>query len=381
MSRKVALLKSRFSYLGGLEKMARCYAGAFADKGCEVDVLTTDYHEKQPENFSVINLGPKAKSSLLHQYQFNRWCLKWLKNNNYDIVFGMDRNNCHQTHYRAGGGVHAAFLDARKAEASWIKSLDLRFNPRHLMTLRFEKQTFESVTLRAIFTVSAMVKHEILRYYQVKPEKIHVCYDRFAWKEASDGFNTWTKSRDPIRRSLSLDEHAIQILFIGHDYTRKGLRYLLQGLAQFPDSHFQLSVVGRDKNIAKYVALCKRLGLAAKVKFFGPQENIIKFYQMADVFIILPSYDPIGGVGCEALSMGLFTILSSKAGSSELINATNGRVVSYPNMNNLTSSLSIALQHTKTITHANRIRDCVKHLIAGDQINQLVDLTLNSNIS
>ncbi len=89
----------------------------------------------------------------------------------------------------------------------------------------------------------------------------------------------------------------------------------------------ELIVVGKDRHEQWYQRLAKRLGLSARVHFFGPQKNVIPFFQAADAFVLPTIYDPFSNASLEALAMGLYTVTSSANGCSEVIGEGAGSVI------------------------------------------------------
>src|SRR5262249_601492 len=138
---------------------------------------------------------------------------------------------------------HAVFLQRRHLTDSVWKRLTFKVNPLHRTLLTMEKQTYEYSGLQVIFTNSHMVKQEILSTYHVPQEKIEVVHNGVEWKEWEAPFkNTFEKPRTG----------PFQFLFVGNGYKRKGLFFLLQGLAQMSNQDFQLTVIGKEKNPAYF---------------------------------------------------------------------------------------------------------------------------------
>ena len=168
---KIAILKSRLGYLGGLEKYAIHIAQAFAKKGHSVSLLTTG-KPPEVEGVEVISLAPSLNPYIFQFNHFETLCQNWLKKNPCSIVFGLDRNIA-QTHYRAGNGLHKTFLNQRPSSHR-ISSF---VNPKHLYLLKREKELFSSPSLRLIFANSHMVAQDLQKTYNVDPKKIEVVHN------------------------------------------------------------------------------------------------------------------------------------------------------------------------------------------------------------
>jgi UDP-glucose:(heptosyl)LPS alpha-1,3-glucosyltransferase len=290
----------------------------------------------------------------------------------------MDRNST-QTHYRAGDGVHAAYLERRMQTESTIKALSLRYNPRHRFLLQLERTAFENPSLRCLFTNSEMVKKEVTRFYPSAEEKVHVVHNGVEFEELKNPFNDTFDKRSEILQTLNLPSSTYHFLFIGNGYRRKGLDFLLEALSTMKDQYWHLSVVGKDKSIGSFQSLAKALNIEEKVSFFGPQSETRSFYQMADALVVPSLYDPFANVTVEALAMGLFVVSSKFNGGNEVLTEQTGAVIEeLDNPTALCSALRAALSRPKTRMTGQLIRDSVSSLDFSNKLNQIVSTTLNS---
>ncbi len=372
----VVLLKSRAANFGGLEKSAGRIASAFVEKGAKVTILTTGDAPKNTPSIAFHAIKTSSWPSFLRMEQFDRFTKSWLKEHPADLVFGMDRNR-EQTHIRAGNGVHDAFLQSRElTEGKW-KRISCLFNPMHRKILELERHAFEHPELKKLFTNSHMVRRQILERYKTDPAKIEVIHNGVEWREMQIDFANWTVMKQETLKRFHLPTDVFHFLFIGSGYLRKGLHQLLAGLARLPTRDFHLSVIGKDNKMAEYIAKVKELGLANRVRFFGPQSDIRPFYQFADVLAIPSFYDPFANVTVEALAMGLFVISSRYNGGSEILTSENGLIIEdLMKSESVSSALQEGLKHPKTTASAQASRDSVKHLDFSLQMNAFMQACL-----
>jgi UDP-glucose:(heptosyl)LPS alpha-1,3-glucosyltransferase len=358
----VTLLKSEIARKGGLEKYTWQIALAFQKLGAEVTLLTTGPKIPSPPGIHLVYLSDKYPLSVWNVYAFDRACAAYLKAHPTPIVFGLDRNRF-QTHIRAGNGSHAGYLEHRAATEGWMKGASFRINPLHRLLLNIEKESFEHPDLRVLFTNSHMVRNEILSRYTVASEKVQVVHNGVEWDQMQSDFDRWEIQRPAITRALRLDPDAHHLLFIGHNYQRKGLAELLHGLAHLNNPDVHLNIVGKDKHSACYEHLAVKLGLQKQVRFFGANPQILPFYQLADTLVIPSHYDPFANVTVEALAMGLFVVSSKTNGGHEVLTPEAGTVISNLNApESIAESLNIALQSRKTPLRAQAIRNSIRHL-------------------
>lgn len=359
---KVVILKSRLAHQGGLEKYARRLGKAFAARGCSVTFLSSGEHTFC-EGCNVLTFPCRVKPTLWHLHSFEKTCREYLAEHAHDIVFGMDRN-CFQTHYRAGNGVHAAYLKQRCLAEPFFKRFTFPLNPLHRTLLSFEKKCFESPDLRLLFTNSMMVKQEILSHYNVPASRVAVVHNGAPYHAWQEEFERKTKSQ------------SFHLLFVGNGFARKGLFFLLQGLSLLKHLPFHLTIVGKDKHLNYFSALTAQLRLGAHVTFAGAQSDLLPFYAKADALVIPSLYDPCANVTLEALAMGLFVVTSPFNGASELLTSQSGCIVeNIFDPQSIAAALKNAFEHT---TPPHLIRESIKHLDFSAQLDKMVELTLHS---
>jgi UDP-glucose:(heptosyl)LPS alpha-1,3-glucosyltransferase len=370
VKKKIALITSNYGAKGGLEKYLGRIGEELLHRGHDVTLLTAG--ESVPASpFQVVLLKKRGKLSLLHLLEFDRCAKNYCSLHHFDAIFGFDRHFLILSHYRAGNGCHAAYLDHRKLNCSFFKRLSFSFNPLHRLILKMEKETFENPKLQCLFTNSYLVRDEILNYYpRVLPEKIRVVHNGVAWHERRASFEeTFTKGAE-IKKRLGLSD-CFQFLFVGHEWKRKGLELLLRSLSLLRKENFQLSCVGRERKRDYFSALAKECGIENKVLFFPPCADVTPFFQAADCAVIPSYYDPFANVTTEALAMGLYVITSPTNGGKEVLTSSSGTVFSSFDEETLAACLKERLAFPKTQEVAIPIRNSVKSLDFSSQIEKI----------
>ncbi len=372
----VVLLKPQLKLKGGLEKHAHRIANSFAAMGAKVTWLTTALPEQKDARMQYLSIPVARWPGFLRLEQFDRRSAAVVKTLGAEIVLGLDKTR-EQTHIRAGGGVHAAYLLSRGFSEGAFKQWTCQINPLHRKILQIEKDAFESPRLKKIFTNSHKVKQEILFHYSVDATKIEVIHNGVEWEELDSAFaaTETVKRIEQIRRGLQPDR--FQILFIGHGYKRKGLDRLLEALSLWKFRDFDLSVVGHDKNIAAYRAKAIQLKLDSHVHWFGEQKKTEPFYQVADILAIPSFYDPFANVTLEALSLGVFVVSSTANGASEILTLDNGVCIGdLLSSESFLFALEKSLSFRKTAKSASKIRASVSHLDFSSQLTKFIHACL-----
>lgn len=374
---KVNILSRHFKARGGLEKWAYRIAEGFTRRGAHVNILTSDSMSEAPSQpLLEYHTLPLTKwLNFQKMIQFDRGAKKWDEKHKADITFGMDRTR-HQTHIRAGNGVHAAYMKRRKTFENYSRCKSL-LNPLNPTILSIEKEAFESPELKVLFTNSYMVKNEVLEHYNVSPDKIEVIHNGVEWKEMDNAFNSWVEKKQKGCIDLGLNPSLYHFLFVGNGYERKGLSSLMRALITLSNRDFHLSVVGKDRNAETFINLASALGLESHVSFFGSVSDIRPFFQIADSLVIPSHYDPFANVTVEALAMGLFVVSSKTNGGHEILKEETGTIIEdLSSIDSLRTSLDFAMTHPKTWVRSQMIRDSVKYLDFSNQLSTYIDLSL-----
>ncbi len=217
--------------------------------------------------------------------------------------------------YRAGDGCHREWLSRRAPYLSPLARAAQRLSPFHRVMLLLERRLFTDPGLRRVIANSRQVREEIIRLYGVEPARIRVIInglDRQRFHPLA------ANAAAALRRRLGAPEDGAVVLFVGSGFERKGLTYLLQAFGSLTDKASLLWVVGKGR-IAFYQRLAERLGVAHRVKFWGPVAETAPFYQAATVLALPTLYDPCSNVVLEALACGLPAITTAANGAAEFI--------------------------------------------------------------
>jgi UDP-glucose:(heptosyl)LPS alpha-1,3-glucosyltransferase len=123
-----------------------------------------------------------------------------------------------------------------------------------------------------------------------------------------------------IRKKLRIPENAVVILFIAHNYKRKGLLSLIQSLPllrQGKDSVTVL-VVGRG-NPLPFRRIAQNNGFGEQLVFVEATDNIFPYYGVGDIVTLPTLYDPFSNICLEALACGIPVVTTEENGASEII--------------------------------------------------------------
>lgn len=326
---KIAIIRQRYNPFGGAERFVERALGALAAEGAEVSLITRSWAGAVQSGFHQVSCDPSYSrlfgGRVARDRSFAQAARFAMQQGGYDITQSHERiPGC--MIFRAGDGVHAAWLAHRSRALGWLGRLAQRLSGYHRYVLRAEREMFGHPALQAVICNSTMVADEIARFYGVDRCKLHIIYNGVDTAVFHPGLAA--EFRDSVRREAGIPADAPLLLYVGSGFERKGVPRLLQAFAQMqrPDAH--LVIVGADRRLKAMRALAGRLGLASRTHFTGPLMDVRPWYGAADGFVLPTLYDPCPNAALEALACGLPIVTSTTCGASDWVRSgENGWVV------------------------------------------------------
>ncbi|MEP6685475.1 MAG: glycosyltransferase family 4 protein [Verrucomicrobiota bacterium] len=248
--------------------------------------------------------------------------------------------------FRAGDGVHRAWLERRKEFATAWQKFARVLNGKHRDLLCLEDALLGKGGASRVIANSRMVADEITRIYGYPSSKIDVVHNGVPVA----AFRPNVQRRATERAGLGLNAEDIALLFVGSGWERKGLRFALDALEASGSSKVRLFVAGRG-NQRKYKSSC--------AYFLGVVHDLRAVYAAADIFILPTLYDPFSNASLEALAAGLPVITTRANGMSEVIeDGIHGSVLNDPR------DLRALVDAIQTWTNTARRAEAQPHILA-----------------
>jgi len=122
---------------------------------------------------------------------------------------------------------------------------------------------------------------------------------------------TGAEQKKAARTSLGLPNAGSFILFVGHDYRKKGLDVLIKSLSELAADTF-LAVVGNPAQIPMFRDLASKAGLGSRIFFLGALTDVSVAYEAADVLAHPTLEDTFAMVVLEAMAHGLPVVVSDE---------------------------------------------------------------------
>lgn len=306
----IGFVRRGYSSGGGAEAYLKRLAGGLRDAGHAVALYTASEWPADAWDF-----GPMARLRASTATGFADELAKIPRQPGM-VLLSLERVwNCDV--YRAGDGVHRAWLERREQTAGPLQKLSRLLNRKHSSALALEESLFAKRGAGRVIANSRMVKEEIIGHYDYPADRIDVVYNGVA----RESLQRTEQDRLHTRESLGFSNDDSVVLFAGSGWERKGLRYAIEAVER-QDRRTKLLVAGRGE---------PRKFSSAQTQFLGIVREMPSLYHAADVFLLPTLYDPFSNACLEALAAGRPVITTRSNGFSEIIeNGRHGTVVDDP---------------------------------------------------
>ncbi|MFS0723900.1 glycosyltransferase family 4 protein [Paenibacillus sp. 1P07SE] len=215
---------------------------------------------------------------------------------------------CHDGFIRAVGNTRA------NLDQSFLRKLNSRAATS--IALIMERMIYVPKRTKHLIAVSKRVQRELLDAFPYKPTEVSVVpngVDLTKFKPAEG------KDKNRLRKHYGLDQEKTYLLFMGGDWPRKGLDYLIDAFNKLADSFpdIGLLVVGKGDPTPYKNQL--RPEAREQVVFAGMQSKPEEWMALSDIFVFPSSYETFSLVVHEAAAAGLIILTTEVGGIEDLI--------------------------------------------------------------
>lgn len=326
---KIAILVRRFITTGGMERYCVEVSRRLAREH-EVHVFAHEWDWEGTENIQFHKVpSPIKKPNFINQILFSH-STKKLLDKSYDIIHSHERATHFDTLTVHCPSFRSYITEEKRFLPRAMIWLSIAISPRKIAYVLFEKKQFLHVDERVLITVSEKIKKNVQDSYSLPDEYFGQAFpgvdEAFHIKE-SDGHIRGSK-----RSELGIEKDEIVILFVGTEFERKGLYFLLKGFALIARPGVKLLIAGGGEKKRKYRKMVEALGIEDKVIFLGLIDDMRSIYLLSDIFILPTLSEPAGMAPLEAMATGLPVIVSGPeyAGCAEQINDGEAVILSNP---------------------------------------------------
>ncbi|MFO1316026.1 MAG: glycosyltransferase family 4 protein [Burkholderiales bacterium] len=311
---RLAIVRQRYTPYGGAERFVERALAALVARGVEISLVTRRWPEGGDPRITPVVVDPPYLGRTLRDAGFARAVCAAVARMPGTLVQSHERIACCDV-YRAGDGVHAVWVEERLRELPAWQRPAFAASPYHRYMLAAERRLYASARLQRVICISRMVQTEIHERFGLPRERLPVIYNAIDPAAFHPGL---AAHRAAVRARHGIAADACVFLLVGSAYARKGVARALEALAAVP-APAHLVVVGRDRHPVRYASLARRLGVAGRVTFAGPQTDPKPYYGAADAFVLPTLYDALSNAVLEALACGLPVVTSDRCGAGELV--------------------------------------------------------------
>src|ERR1700746_803241 len=316
----IVFVRRGYSQTGGAEAYLKRLARGVVEAGHDVELIATnDWPDTEWSFGSITRLRTKSPIGFADELERMRAKIRC------DVMFSLERVwGCDV--YRAGDGVHRAWLDRRMRFELPLKRFVRSLSSKHRDLLHLEQFLLSGGgNTRRVIAASQMVKDEIVNLYRYPADNIDIVRNGVPLEK----FRFDPALREKSREELNLKPDQTTLLFVGSGWARKGLLFAIEARALCADRKIRLLVAGRG-NARLYGTKRLRFWREEPVQFLGEVADMLGVYAAADIFILPTIYDPFSNACLEALACGLPVITTRSNGFSEIIeNGMHGSVVDH----------------------------------------------------
>ncbi len=190
---------------------------------------------------------------------------------------------------------------------------------------KFLLKTISRISARKaniILTCSQFSKKEIIKHYQVNPEKVKAIY-----LATDEKFKPKKEGEEEFKRKYGIKNKYI--LYLGSIFNRRHLPETISAFKKIAQekSNYQFLIIGKnhtspfidiEKMVKETNQELKREGIIRNE--YIDEKDLVSAYSLADLFVYLSDYEGFGLPVLESISCGTPTITSRKASIPEVAN-------------------------------------------------------------
>ena len=311
---KLAIVRRRLVPGGGAERFIENIVQGLDDTRIEATLVSESENAGRIRHGHLLQL-PSSSGSRSSRYRaFQNAVGEVLARHTFDIIQSHERIlNAHI--FRAGDGVHAAWIDRLSRERPWWHRRAMKHDRFHRHLTETERKMARQTDM--IFVAnSRLVARELTEWLDLPASRIRTIENGVdlgvfhpPTLEQRAGARAWFK--------LSPDDRVVA--FVGRGFKRKGLFLLVQALGTGRLRGTRALIAGDDKQSGRVVALILKLGLESRVTLLGPVTNVVRMLHASDVFVLPTLYDPMPNAAIEAIACGLPVVTTPGAGIGEVV--------------------------------------------------------------
>lgn len=304
---------------GGAERSLAEMAQALARRGVSVEVLANQSPRREPWLHNLAGPPLRSRRGLL---AFARQARDFCQAADYDIVHSITPAYGGDLYQPRAGCLPALFEASINRSASTLSRglgrLALRYNAKRQALLALERELVTSGRA-LICPVSRSSAQDFEAHYHLGPDRLAIVFNAVALTPLETGERA--RLRTEQRGAWQVGQEERVMIFVGHDFARKGLATAIKALhlaAIQKLGPWRLVVLGRN-HPAAYLRQAARLKVADRIHWIEEADSAARFMLGADLLALPTFFDPCSRVVLEAMVLGLPAATTPQNGASEII--------------------------------------------------------------
>ena len=169
-----------------------------------------------------------------------------------------------------------------------------------------------------IFTVSKFTKQDMIKTLHTKEDKIEITYNTIeeCFKKKED------EEVKYLRSKYGISQNSRIILYVGNIKPHKNVKALIEAFSGLQKEEISLVLVGRSFNKTtedRLLQNCSRNRERIILTGSVPKNELVDWYNLADVFVFPSLYEGFGIPPLEAMACGTPVVCSSATSMPEIV--------------------------------------------------------------
>lgn len=317
---QIAFLLYKYFPYGGMQRDFMRFAQEAASRGHQCRAYVISWQGELPDDIEVRKVPVRALRRVSRNRRFLSWVQSDLAKDPVDGIVGFNKMPGLDIYFAAD----PCYLDMALHERSALYRRGARF--AHFT--QWERAVFAPPSNTHILQISESEQQKFVQHYGTPAQRMSLLPPGVS-RDACAGSDA-AQRRSVARQTLGLESQEFMLLFVGSGFITKGLERALIAFANLrfeqPSINSRLLIVGQDK-MRPYRRLSARLGVADKVEFLGPRDDVVDLMLAADL-LVHPAVSEAGGVVLlEAIVAGLPLIVTAACGYANHVAAARAGIV------------------------------------------------------
>jgi UDP-glucose:(heptosyl)LPS alpha-1,3-glucosyltransferase len=301
--------------IGGMERQLEELIRALSERGREVVVIARGLPLEPPRGVRWVRVRAPVRPFVIAYPWFFLLASLLVRRHRRGIVHATGAIVANRVDVITVHLCHRAYEERCATPRARRRSFAYRLNARlaSLMSRAAERWCYRPRRARRLVGVSAGVSRDLERHFPAMGPRIVTVRNGV---DAGRFRPPTGDERSSARAAVSAADGELVAVFVGGEWEGKGLRHVLEGVAERRE--WRLLVAGSGDR-ARYAAMARSLGLDGRVRFLGPREDLVPVYQAGDAFVLPSAYETFSLVSHEAAACGLPLLVTEVGGTEELV--------------------------------------------------------------